>query len=110
MDLTSLVGLGKVAGLGGIAIGLVMLLVRPLIDRTSSVPPAQRAPLLRFLAMGAFGIGAFGILAWLISGMQGGNVTASGGGVAAGRDISATVSTTAPTGGAPIPGSAVKPP
>jgi hypothetical protein len=58
--------------------------------------------------MGAFGIGALGIVAWLISGLQGGNVTASGGGIAAGRDISGTVST-APQG-APPASPASKPP
>jgi hypothetical protein len=110
MDLSSLSTLGKVAGLGGIAIGVVVLLIRPLIDRTASVPAAQRAPLLRLVAMGAFGIGALGILAWLISGLQGGNVTASGGGVAAGRDISGNVSTATPQGGIPPASPAAKPP
>jgi hypothetical protein len=62
VDLSSLAPLGKVAGLGGIAIGVVVLLVRPIIDRVSSVPAAERAPMLRFVAMGAFGIGALGRL------------------------------------------------
>lgn len=106
MDLSSLAALGKVAGLGGIAIGVVVLLVRPIISSVSSVPATQRAPMLRFVAIGAFGIGALGIIAWLISGLQGGNVTASGGGVAAGRDISGPVS----TGGAPPASPAPKPP
>jgi hypothetical protein len=97
MDLSSLATLGKVAGVGGLAIGVVLLLARPLIERASSVPAAQRAPLLRLVAMGAFGIGALGIVAWLISSMQSSNVTASEGGVAAGRDISGPVS----TGGTP---------
>ena len=111
MDLSSLAALGKVAGLGGIAIGVVVVLIRPLIDRTSSVPVAQRAPLLRLIAIGAFGIGALGIVAWLISGLQGGgNVTASGGGVAAGRDISGSVSTAIPQGNAPSASPAAKPP
>jgi hypothetical protein len=46
--------------------------------------------LLRFVAMGAFGIGALGIIAWLVSGLAGGNftVTSGQGGIAAGRDIS----------------------
>jgi hypothetical protein len=93
MDLSSLETLGKVAGLSGNAIGVVALLVRPLIDRVSSLPAAQRAPLLRLVATGAFGIGPLGIVAWLVSGMQGGNVLAASGGVAAGRDITGTVST-----------------
>jgi hypothetical protein len=108
MDLSSLAALGKVAGPGGIAIGVVVLLVRPLIDRTPSVPAAQRAPLLRLIAMGAFAIGALGIVAWLISGL-GGNVTANSGGVAAGRDISGNVSTATPQSGAPPVGPVAKP-
>jgi hypothetical protein len=110
MDLSSLATLGKVAGVGGIAIGAVVLLVRSLISGASSVPAAQRASLLRLVAFCAFGIGALGIIAWLISGLQGGNVTASGGGIAAGRDITGNVSTATPPGGAPPTNPAVKPP
>jgi hypothetical protein len=103
MDLSSLASLGKVAGLGGIAVGVVVLLVRPIIDRVSAVPSAERAPMLRFIAMGAFGIGALGIVAWLVSGLSGGNVTARDGGVAAGRDVSGTITTNAPQGGSAPP-------
>jgi hypothetical protein len=91
MDLSSLASLGKVAGLGGIALGLVVLLVRPVVDRAGGVPAAQRGPLLRFVATGAFGIGALGIVAWLVSALAvGGNVTATAGqgGLAAGRNVS----------------------
>jgi hypothetical protein len=97
MDLSSLASLGKIAGLGGIAIGMVVLLIRPIIDRISSVPEAQRAPMLRFVALGAFGIGALGIVAWLVSGLSAGNVTSGAGGVAAGGNISgSTISTNVP--------------
>jgi hypothetical protein len=101
VDLSSLASLGKFAGLGGIAVGLVVLLIRPIIDRVSSVNAAERAPLLRFVAIGAFGIGALGIVAWLLSGMSGGNVnvTAGPGGQAAGHDLSGnTITTVAPQG------------
>jgi hypothetical protein len=112
MDLSSLASLGKVAGLGGIAIGLVVVLVRPIIDRVSSVPAAERAPMLRFVGMGAFGIGALGIVAWLISGLSNTSVTAGVGGVAAGRDVSGNTITLAPqsTGTPPAATPAAKPP
>jgi hypothetical protein len=112
MDLSSLASLGKVAGLGGIAVGVVVLLIRPIIDRASAVPPAERAPMLRFLSMGAFGIGALGILAWLISGLSGGNVTSGPGGVAAGGNISgSTINTNAGQGAsAPPAGTPAKSP
>jgi hypothetical protein len=107
MDLSSLASLGKIAGLGGIALGVVVLLVRPIIDRTSGVPAAQRGPLLRFVATGAFGIGALGIVAWLVSGLLvGGNVTvtAGQGGVAAGRNVSGnTITIDAPSTQASAP-------
>jgi hypothetical protein len=96
MDFSSLAALGKVAGLGGIALGVVVVLVKPVIDRASGVPAAQRGPLLRFVAMGAFGIGALGIVAWLVSGLSGGNVTVTSGtgGVAAGHNVSGNTITT----------------
>jgi hypothetical protein len=64
--------LGKIAGIGGIAIGAVVLLVRGIIDKTSSVPAKQRASVLRLLAIGAFGVGALGIVAWVANGWSGG--------------------------------------
>jgi hypothetical protein len=89
MDLSSLATLGKIAGVAGIAIGAVVVLGRRVIDRIAGVPKAEQAPLLRFVATGAFGIGALGVVAWLVSGLSGGNltVTSGPGGVAAGRDV-----------------------
>ena len=107
MDLSPLESLGKIAGLGGIALGVVVVLVRPVIDRVSTTPPEQRASLLRLITIGTFGVGALGIVAWLVSGLSIGNVTASGGGVAAGRDINGPVATNQPPGGAAPP--SVKP-
>jgi hypothetical protein len=103
MDLSSLASLGKIAGLGGIAIGAVVLLIRPIIDRVSSVPTAARAPMLRFVAMGAFGVGALEIVAWLVSGLSVGNVNADRGGVAIKGDITNSTVTTGATPGAAAP-------
>jgi|GEM_PF-4043836 len=88
MDLLALESLGKIAGLGGIAIGSVVLIVRPIVDRTSLLPRDQRGPLLRFLAMGSFGIGALGIVAWVAGGLSIGNVTADHCGVAIKGNVS----------------------
>src|ERR1700724_264755 len=65
MDLSSLASLGKVAGVGGIAIGAVVLLVRPLIDKAGKAKPEQLA-LFRLIAIGAFAIGVLGIVAWVM--------------------------------------------
>jgi hypothetical protein len=97
VDLSLLASLGTIASLSGIAIGTVVLLVRPVIGRAAGVPASQRAPILRFIAIGAFGIGALGIVAWLVSSLLSGpTVTAGQGGVAAGREISGNTVTVAP--------------
>jgi hypothetical protein len=57
---------------GGIAIGAVVIIIRGIIDKTSSVPAKHRASTLRLLAIGAFGVGALGIVAWVASGWSGG--------------------------------------
>ena len=68
--------------------------------------------MLRFLAMGAFGIGALGIIAWLVSELPGSNVTSGPGGVAAGGNISgSTINTNAGQGAsAPPAGTPTKSP
>jgi hypothetical protein len=79
MDLSQLKSLGEVAGIGGLAIGALLLLVRPLIARLGILPVAQRASLFRLIAGGAFGIGVLGIGAWLIAGMTGGPTASTAG-------------------------------
>jgi len=78
MDLSSLETLGKIAGLAGIAIGLVALLVRPIVDQISALPNAQRGPTVRLVAVGAFAIGALGIVVWLASSLAGHNTVVNG--------------------------------
>ena len=85
MDLSSLGSLGKIAGVAGIAIGMIVLLIRPMIERTSALPVAERAPTLRLLALGAFGIGALGIIAWLAAGSGSVTITPGPCSVTAGR-------------------------
>ena len=78
MDLSSLASLGKVAGVAGIAIGMIVLLVRPIIDGATTLPRAERGPTLRLIAIGAFVIGALGIVAWLVASIPGGSTVISG--------------------------------
>jgi hypothetical protein len=82
-----LAALGKIAGIGGIAIGAVVLLVRPLIDKAAKAKPGQLA-LFRLIAIGAFAIGVLGIGAWALNGSGGGHVDVSPCAVGAGRDAS----------------------
>jgi hypothetical protein len=89
MDLSSLASLGKIAGIGGIAIGAMVLLVRPLIDKANKAKSQQLA-LFRLVAIGAFAIGALGIVAWATGGGggDGTHVDVGACGVGAGRDAS----------------------
>jgi len=72
LDFVQLESLGKVAGIGGIAVGSFVLIVSGIVAKTSSVPAKQRAAMLRLLAIGAFGVGALGIVAWIAAGWGGG--------------------------------------
>ena len=92
MNLSSLGSLGKVAGIGGISIGAVVLLFNALIGTIPGLPVDQQADLVRVLAFLCFGIGAIGIIAWVASGRVStptSSVTADHGSMAAGRDIKA---------------------
>jgi hypothetical protein len=116
MDLSQLKSLGEVAGIGGLAIGVVLLLVRPLIDKLGILPPAQRGPLVRLIAGGAFGIGVLGIGAWLIAGMTGGPTARTagnqspaiigGGNVSVGAPVPMPAATPASPAALPTTGSA----
>jgi hypothetical protein len=48
-------------------------------NKTSSLPAKQRASTLRLLAIGAFGVGALGIMAWVVNGWSGGQHASTGG-------------------------------
>jgi hypothetical protein len=80
MDLSSLAELGKVAGVAGVAIGMIVLIARPMIEGAKDLPRAERAPMFRLIAVGAFAIGGLGILAWLIASVAGPPVVGSAGG------------------------------
>jgi len=92
MDLSSLAELGKVAGVAGVAIGMIVLIARPMIEGAKDLPRAERAPMFRLIAVGAFAIGGLGILAWLIAsvagppvgGGAGGNCNVMSGGIGSG--------------------------
>jgi hypothetical protein len=90
MDLSSLGELGKVAGIGGLAIGMIVLIVRPMIEGAKDLPRAERAPMFRLIGIGAFAIGGLGVLAWLIATVAavpsgaGGNCNVTSGGIGSG--------------------------
>jgi hypothetical protein len=89
MNLSGLGRLGKVAGIGGIAIGAVVLLLNALIDTIPGLPADQQAEIVRLLAILSFGIGALGIIVWFAGGQVSStlSVKADRGSIAAGRDV-----------------------
>jgi hypothetical protein len=91
MDLSSLAELGKVAGIGGLAIGMVVFVAGRMIEGANDLPRAERAPTFRLIAVGAFAIAGLGILAWLIATVaapptsgSGGNCNVTSDGIASG--------------------------
>jgi hypothetical protein len=84
--------LGKVAGIGGITIGAVVLIVRPLIDGAlPTLEPSARAQAVFTIAIGAFVLGIVGIIAWFIGGRSNGRgldqfITAGRDAAVGGRD------------------------
>ena len=72
MDLSQLKSLGEIAGIGGIALGVVVLLGRPLIASIAGLPKEARAGTVKLIAIGCFAIGVLGIAAWTISSQSGG--------------------------------------
>jgi hypothetical protein len=65
MNLAPLTSLGKVAGIGGIALGVVVLLGDKLVGSVTKLPAADRAAAVQLLTLCCFGIGALGLLVWL---------------------------------------------
>ena len=66
MDLSQLKSLGEIAGIGGLALGVLVLLVWPLIASIAGLPKDARAGPVKLIAIGCFAIGALGIAAWTI--------------------------------------------
>jgi hypothetical protein len=106
MDLSQLKSLGEIAGIGGIALGVVVLLMRPLIATIAGLPKDARAGPVKLIAIGCFAIGALGIAAWTISSHSNGRQVSTRGvqspGVISGGDATVTYGTLpAPQSGSP---------
>jgi hypothetical protein len=97
MDLSQLKSLGEIAGIGGIALGVVVLLVRPLIASIAGLPKDARAGPVKLIAIGCFVIGAAGIAAWTISNQSNGRQVSTRGaqspGVISGGDAAVSYGT-----------------
>jgi hypothetical protein len=100
MNLSSLARLGKVAGIGGIAVGAVVLIFYALIGTIPGLPADRQAEIVTLLAYLGFGIGGIGIIAWSLGdalrSRHTPSITADRGGIAAGRDVHVRDVNTAP--------------
>jgi hypothetical protein len=79
MEFPKLASLGKVAGIGGIALGVVVLLLRPVIDQSTTLAEPTRGWLLLTISGGAFAIGVLGIIGWIIANRQGAQIARTAG-------------------------------
>jgi hypothetical protein len=64
MDLSQLRSIGEIAGIGGISLGVVVLVLRPLIAAITGMPKESRTGPVKLIATGCFILGALGIAAW----------------------------------------------
>jgi hypothetical protein len=113
MDLSQLKSLGEIAGIGGMALGVVVLLVRPLIAAIAGLPKDARAGPVKLIAIGCFAIGALGIAAWTIGAQSnGGQVSTRGSqspGIISNGDATVTYGTAPPAQRGPPPTDAPNP-
>ena len=94
MDANILKTVGQVAGIGGIALGVFLLLFRDIIRKNifPKLPTAEAYGLLRLITGAVWSVAVVGILAWVYvetrepAAASDPNVTATGGSIAAGRD------------------------
>jgi hypothetical protein len=102
MDAELLKTVGQVAGIGGVALGVFLLIFRELI-RKAVLPKLTRED-FRLILVGVWSIAVLGIIAWVWTETRPNPATASGpkveakGGVAAGRDIKRSTITIGPSG------------
>ncbi|SFB39875.1 hypothetical protein SAMN03159496_03450 [Rhizobium sp. NFR07] len=71
METRVLVTLGKVAGLAGIAMGVVILVFRGVLEKDflpdRGLSPGQAFAIVLSMMIMTFGIAAIGIVAWLVA-------------------------------------------
>ncbi|WFP63372.1 MULTISPECIES: hypothetical protein [unclassified Mesorhizobium] len=91
MDAAVLKAVGQVAGIGGLALGVFLILFREIIRKKifPKLPPAEAYRLLRLIVIAVWSVAVVGVAAWVYS-SQGLAKAASAdhGSVAIGGDVS----------------------
>jgi hypothetical protein len=88
MDADVLKIVGQVAGIGGLALGVFLLLFRDIIRKNifPKLPPADR--LLRLITVAVWSVAIVGIAAWVYTSQSHASVQAENCGVAIGGSVS----------------------
>ena len=91
MDAELLKVVGQIAGIGGLALGVFLLLFREVIRKKifPMLPPIQAYRLLRMIIIAVWSVAIVGIAAWVYIGDGSARaVSADNGGIAIGGDVS----------------------
>jgi hypothetical protein len=67
METGLLAKLGRIAGIGGIALGVFFLIFNKIFQSLSLIPPLETYLVIRSLMVFTFGIAVIGIFAWIVS-------------------------------------------
>src|SRR3954453_16903835 len=94
MELQVLKTVGQIAGIGGLALGVLLLLFKDIIRKNifPKLPAAEAYRLLRLITGAVWSVAIVGIVAWVYvqtrepAAANSSHVTATGGSIAAGRD------------------------
>jgi hypothetical protein len=101
MSIGGLATLGKIAGVGGIALGAVVLLGDKLIGTVGKMPAADQAAAVHLITIGLFGIGALGLVVWVIGSWSRGISASSTGDSSPAIVAGGNVGVNAPAGATP---------
>ena len=73
MDANLLKIVGQVAGIGGLALGVLLLLCRDIIRKNifPKLPPAEAYRLLRLITLAVWSVAVIGIAAWVYTSQAG---------------------------------------
>jgi hypothetical protein len=88
MEATALASLGKIAGLAGIAVGVVLFIVKKVLDKSGGLAKPEQAALLNRIVLGAFLLGGAGIFSWVLTENKGQTVTGAPCGMTVGGSVS----------------------
>ena len=90
MDAAVLKAVGQVAGIGGLALGVFLLLFREIVRKKifPMLPPADAYRLLRLITGAVWSVALAGIAAWVYTSQASAKAVSADHGIAVGGDVS----------------------